>query len=646
MADSGEKSDKIPKTGRLTLADGWTGLVCLEDSSGRKFSIEDWERCLERPGTILERYEKVLKKEPPSYVVQRNLSIGPETLPVAVKYDARRRGLRGWLRSLRFSRAVRNFRTARRLLEGGVQVAAPAAALYKRKYFSVEESIDINEYIDDSINLYHFLRGRLPDDRTGRYAVKRRLAEQIAGILANLHRMGRWHRDAKASNFVVCPRAAGQYEVKLVDMDGIKSYVMPRRARQLQPLWQLGASLTGLVTRSDCLRTFTLYCNLCGIKEERRRIYRRLAGLADKKWQSLRERRGVKESYKNILIIKPSSLGDVVLALPALSALRKSFPAARISWLVRPDFAPLLQDHPYLNELIPFDRKFLGKSLYNPAAFSALISLIKRLHREHFDAVFDFQGLLRTALLSRLTGCRSRYGMANARELGHLFYNHKVIQDRDCIHLVDYYLKIVKASGAKVDEVEFILPYREDAEKRAMQLLAERGVDKNNYAVFVPGSAHSRKCWPVEKFAVLADKMASQFGPTVIAVGTKLEKQTTERLKMLAKTTVTDLTCLTSIPELVALMRRARIVVSNDTGPGHIAGALGVPVVLIFGPTNPIRVAPYGRSETVVGIDVDKRGHAVNSSEPSYRIEAIEVEQVFSKVSEQLNTGRPETSSG
>ena len=102
---------------------------------------------------------------------------------------------------------------------------------------------------------------------------------------------------------------------------------------------------------------------------------------------------------KTILIIKPSSLGDIVLALPALSALRKSFPDAKISWLVRPEFAALLKNHPYLTEIIPFDRKFLGKAWCNPRAFGALLSLVAKLRRSKFDLTIDLQGLFRTASL-------------------------------------------------------------------------------------------------------------------------------------------------------------------------------------------------------------------------------------------------------
>ncbi len=111
-------------------------------------------------------------------------------------------------------------------------------------------------------------------------------------------------------------------------------------------------------------------------------------------------------TFKNILIMKPSSLGDIILVLPALTALRRNFPDAKISWLVRPEFAALLENHPHLDRIIPFDRKFLGKAWFHPCAFAALLALIRRLRTARFDVVFDFQGLFRTASLAWLSGCR------------------------------------------------------------------------------------------------------------------------------------------------------------------------------------------------------------------------------------------------
>jgi lipopolysaccharide heptosyltransferase I len=340
---------------------------------------------------------------------------------------------------------------------------------------------------------------------------------------------------------------------------------------------------------------------------------------------------------KNILIIKPSALGDIVLALPALTALRKSFPDARISWLIRPEFAPILENHPHLSEIICFDRKLFVQCWYNLAAFRSLVEFIKYLRNNHFDAVFDFQGLFRTGLFARLTGCKKRFGMAGARELAHIFYTDKILQDKTCIHLVDYFLKIVGAAGVSDTRGEFILPQSCQAADSVKRLLTEHRIGADNYAVIVPGAARENKRWPVEQFAQVADKIASQFALSVVAVGSSAELGCAEGLQHAANAPIANLVGKTNLGELVELLRQARLVVSNDTGPGHIAAALGVPMVMIFGPTNPARVCPYNRPECVVAVEPDGRGMKADSYDPRHGIRHITVEQVFEKLCEQIH---------
>jgi len=358
------------------------------------------------------------------------------------------------------------------------------------------------------------------------------------------------------------------------------------------------------------------------------------------------------KDLRNILIIKPSALGDIVLALPALSALRRNFPDAKISWLVRPEFAPLLENHPHLTEIIPFDRKFLGKAWYHPKAFAALVMLIRRLRHSRFDTVFDFQGLFRTASLAWLSGCKKRYGMAGTRELAHLFYTHKIEQDHDRIHLVDYYLKIVKAALQKTEDrsqkteiknqqskIKFLLPVDTHIRDSVSNLLASYDIKLGEYIVFVPGSTHSGKCWPVERFAGLADRISSRFSLPIIAVGTESDSSIIEAIKDLTNATIINFAGQTSLAELVAMLKDAKLVVSNDTGPGHIAAALGTPLVLMFSWSNPARIAPYGRTECMVAREPYSRGLKIKSTKPKHSVKTITVDKVYQKVCEQMVAG-------
>jgi lipopolysaccharide heptosyltransferase I len=343
------------------------------------------------------------------------------------------------------------------------------------------------------------------------------------------------------------------------------------------------------------------------------------------------------DSVKNILIIKPSSLGDIVLALPALTALRKSFPNAEISWLIRPEFAPLLENHPHLDRIIYFDRKLLGKAWFHPAALQSLVSLIKTLRSSHFDAVIDFQGLFRTASLAWLSGCKKRFGIANAREFAPYFYTHKIEQTKDCIHLVDYYLKITEAAGATELGAQFVLPEHPQADDSVRKLLDSRGIPPDNYVVFVPGSAHRDKRWPVERFAELAEKISSKFDLPVIAAGSAGEAALVEKLVELSEVPVTNIAGKTALGELVILLKKAKLVVSNDTGPGHIAAALGAPLVIMYSWSNPARIAPYKRNECLVAREPFSRGTEIKSRNPKHNVDKITVDEVYKKVCEQLS---------
>jgi lipopolysaccharide heptosyltransferase I len=343
-------------------------------------------------------------------------------------------------------------------------------------------------------------------------------------------------------------------------------------------------------------------------------------------------------AYENILLIKPSALGDIVMALPSLSALRRSFPQARITWLVRPEFAPLIEGHPHLDEILLFDRKLLSRAWCSPTAFRSLVSLIGKLRRRRFDVVLDLQGLFRSASMAWLSGCPQRFG-PHWREMTHWFYTTAIPPRVEWIHVVDYYLKLVEAMGASDLRAEFVLPEKPQAAASAREMMSRQGIDPDRYAIIIPGSAQVSKCWPVERFAALADRLSAEHGLTVIATGGKSEIAAIEQIRRRAKRPIASLGGRTSLPELVEVLRGAKLVVSNDTGPGHIAAALGKPLVMMFSWSNPLRVGPYRRPGCVVARDAAARGLANRSRNPRHAIKYITLEEVYAKVVEQLKAG-------
>jgi heptosyltransferase-1 len=337
------------------------------------------------------------------------------------------------------------------------------------------------------------------------------------------------------------------------------------------------------------------------------------------------------ETYRNILIIKPSSLGDIVHALPALASLRASFPQSKISWLVRPAFAPLLECVSGIDQLLLFDRKLLGGWWYHPSVFRALLRFLEDLRQRHFDLVLDLQGLFRTAFFAYRSGCPRRYGMSIAREGAGLFYTHKVKPFSDTFHLIDYYNRIVAQVGGKILCTDCKINPPDWATASLRNKLAAGGIADKPYAVLIPGSAHRSKCWTTVRFAKIAEKLAQELNLSVVGAGIASENILVEQLRQNTSIPVLNLAGQTNIPELAALLKQARLVISNDTGPGHLAQALKTPTVLIFGHTNPLRVGPYKEPENVAAVDSTHRGSAIESSNPAYAITQISEQLVWEK---------------
>ena len=332
-----------------------------------------------------------------------------------------------------------------------------------------------------------------------------------------------------------------------------------------------------------------------------------------------------------ILIIKPSALGDVATALPVLSSLRAAFPDARISWLVRKEFASLLEMAAGLDEIVIFDRKRLDKWWCDPVIFGELIHFTKSLHNVKYDLVIDLQGLFRTGFFSWVTGSSRRFGLKLARELASVFYTDKVRPSEDSCHVIDQYLHVALMAGCQRIVSTIDLESSPEAENKVSELLLCNNISKDNYAVFVPTAAHFYKCWPIERFAEVATRLAVEYSMDIVATGTSGDREYIDKM-IGCSNKVFNLAGQTNIQELVALIKGAKLVLSNDTGPGQIASVLRVPMVMIIGPTNPQRIGPYGRLEYAAGIDIYNRRNTIENSKHVYAIENVAVDMVLEKV--------------
>jgi heptosyltransferase-1 len=341
-------------------------------------------------------------------------------------------------------------------------------------------------------------------------------------------------------------------------------------------------------------------------------------------------------SPQRILIIKPSAIGDVVHTLPILNLVRKKWPAAKISWLVTPACAGLLEGHPQLDEVILFDRKRLGSIWRRPWLWMELRRFTRGLRERRFDLVIDLQGLFRSGWLARETRAPVRVGFANARELAWIFYTHRVPIETMEQHAVSRYLKVARFIGCDDRPVEFVFATTDEDTKYAEELIrAGKNVCPTTlgYAVLLPGTNWLTKRWPVERFAGLVAPLRERGLACVVAGG----PDAVEMAKQIPGTI--DVTGRTSLRQLTALLERAALVVANDSGPMHIAAALGRPLVTPFGPTNPVRTGPYGRMDSVIRLDISCS--PCYSRHCSHRscLQFLDVAPVLELAREQMNRG-------
>jgi len=296
-------------------------------------------------------------------------------------------------------------------------------------------------------------------------------------------------------------------------------------------------------------------------------------------------------NYKNILIVKLSAIGDVIHALPVAHALKQRYPEARITWVVEKPAYELLTNNPDIDEIIVFDKpKF--KSI--AGVLTNGYQLTKQLKAHHFDVAIDLQGLLKSAAISYLSGAPQRFVYCNAREGSHLV-GERVCGEHQNGHVVDRYLDVAAHLDCTVGKVVFPLHITEQESRTAEAIAKQAGLQLTNpYVVLAPGTNWASKCWPTTHFAKLADKLYDANVIPVLIGGPNDQRLAQE---IIANTQVPpiDLTGKTSMKQLAYMIKGAQAFVGGDTGPMHLAVAVGTKVVTMFGPTDPKRNGPYGQ---------------------------------------------------
>ena len=325
--------------------------------------------------------------------------------------------------------------------------------------------------------------------------------------------------------------------------------------------------------------------------------------------------------FHNILLIKLSALGDIVHTLPLLHKLRRRYAAARIDWLVAPAFAELLALNPAIDRVIEFERD-RWEQPWRAAPYVAAVRLIARLRAARYDLVLDLQGQMRSAAFAFACGAPVRIGFdrpradrwraltrsvpdeakkhawQGARELSWLAYTRHIAVPSLDSHPVDRLLGVAPMLGLDDGAPDFSFPIPPEAVTRIEALLDYYDIAKAKLIVIAPATNWDTKQWRRDGFAELARHCLAK-GAAVVLIGSPAERALCEEVARLAPGTI-DLAGETTLPELAALIRRAAVCVSNDSGPMHLAVALDRPVVSVFGPTDPVWAGPYRRDGAAV----------------------------------------------
>jgi heptosyltransferase I len=333
-----------------------------------------------------------------------------------------------------------------------------------------------------------------------------------------------------------------------------------------------------------------------------------------------------RDAAPRIALVKLSSLGDVVHALPSARALRAWWPRAEITWVVERREEAILAGNPDLDHIVPVDTRLWRREFRRPSAAPSVAlkvrGLVRRLAAGRFDVAVDLQGLWKSGAITRLTRAPVRAGFAAARcreRANAWFTNRRVSPPPDAAHVVDQYRAVVAALGvdlAAVGPPAFPVARDADAEARMAAWLEDEGAKAGTALVLLnPGSGGDGKRWAVEAFRRLGEELAVRLGARVAVTWGPGEEPLARAIAHGMRPGGALVPPPTTIAEMVALFRRAALMVGGDTGPVHVASVLGVPTVGLYGPTSARRNGPYGP-------------RVVTIQSPTGRMDGVSVEAV------------------
>jgi len=284
------------------------------------------------------------------------------------------------------------------------------------------------------------------------------------------------------------------------------------------------------------------------------------------------------KNFKNILIVRTDRIGDVVLTTPAIKAIRQTFPRSRISILVTPATYDLVAGNPYLDEVLVDERA--GRH-QNPFGF---LKLAREIRLRQFDLAVVFHTKRRYNLACYTAGIPYRLGYQNNKFGSLLTHPLKDTRPLGIMHEAEYCMDVLKAIGVEQNDLDVFVPMQAEAEGWVTKLMEEDHLKFNEMILIHPGASDTAKCWPAANFAQLMDRLTERYNLKIVLIGSKqtvpvaadILRQTRGSSKYL------DLTGKTSIAQMASLLRQSRLLISNDSGPVHVAAGVGTNVISLF----------------------------------------------------------------
>jgi heptosyltransferase I len=348
---------------------------------------------------------------------------------------------------------------------------------------------------------------------------------------------------------------------------------------------------------------------------------------------------------QRLLIVRLGSMGDIIHTLPAITALRRAFPDATLGWIVEECWAELLctlpeprsgprsPRRPLVDRVHTVNTKTWRRSLFSTQTWEQIAAGLSELRAQQYEVAVDFQGAARSAVLARWSGAPVIYGAAQPREnVASMFYTRQVIVRGS--HVVEQNFSLAEAAARlplEMPKIDF--PRDPTVEKKSEDRLQQNVGD---FVLLNPGAGWGAKQWPAERYGEVARQLAEDgvkclinFGPGEESLMRAVESASSGTAKGMAG----------SLTELIALTRRARLFIGGDTGPMHLAAALGIPVVAIFGPTNPERNGPFGIRSIVLRSPASPTTHS-HRAQPDPGMLEINPDEVVAAARKLLRSAR------